>query len=147
MARQMRSDATRETEIRAESWVPANTLPSPHPQEGWKFRWKRKTIYDFHDVSNMSKGMREGWVPCRLEDHPELANSVDMDAKNSGLVEFGGLILCKIPEERALARNAYYTNLANAQIESVEANLLGNENKSMPMFVDRKSTVSFGKGS
>lgn len=146
MAKPMRSDETRASEVRVESWVPANTIPSPNPQEGWRFRWKRKSIYDYEDVANMSKGMREGWVTCRLEDHPELVNAVDSDSKNSGLVEFGGLILCKIPEERAQARNHYYSKLATAQIESVEANLLGNENKSMPMFVNKRTDVTFGRG-
>jgi len=147
MARQLRSDETREQFIRTETWEPANALPSPNPQEGWRFRWKRKSVYEFQDVSNMSKGMREGWEPCRLEDHPELHIAVDPDSKNSGLVELGGLILCKIPEERAKARNEYYNNLSHAQINAVESNLLGNEHKSMPMFVDRKTEVKkFGAG-
>jgi hypothetical protein len=99
------------------------------------------------DPTNTSRSFREGWEPCRLDDHPELALSVDVDAKSSGIVEVGGLILCKMPVEMVLARNSYYLNNAAAQLESVDNNLMRENDSRMPMFKEARSTVSFGRGS
>lgn len=138
---------TRETSSRPQMWKPADLLPAPTPQEGVVFRWVRKSIMGVADPTNMSRSTREGWEPCRLEDHPELALSIDPDAKNSGLVEVGGLVLCRIPEEFALARSAYYQNSSSAQLESVDAALQRENDPRMPIFQERKSTVTFGNGS
>jgi len=146
-ARENREMQTRETTSRKKLWQPADLLPTPTPQEGYEFRWIRKSMMGQSDPTNTSRSFREGWEPCRLDDHPELALSVDNDAKNSGVVEVGGLILCKMPVEMVLARNAYYSNNAAAQLESVDNNLMRENDSRMPMFKEAKSTVSFGRGS
>jgi len=147
MARENRDLQTRETMSRKKLWQPADLLPSPAPLEGYEFRWIRKSMMGQSDPTNTSRSFREGWEPCRLEDHPELALSVDSDAKNSGLVEVGGLILCKMPTEMVLARNAYYQQHTAAQIESVDHSLMRENDPRMPLFKDSKSSVTFGRGS
>jgi len=72
---------------------------------------------------------------------------VDVDAKNSGIVEVGGLILCKMPAEMVIARNAYYNKHTAAQMESVDSGLMRENDPRMPLFKDSKSSVSFGRGS
>jgi hypothetical protein len=91
--------------------------------------------------------MREGWVTVPLADHPELATSINPDAKNSGLIEIGALILCKIPQETAESRNAYFARMNKQQMESVDNNLMRENDPRMPLFNERKSEVTFGKGS
>jgi hypothetical protein len=147
MARENRDLQTRESMSRKKLWQPADLLPSPTPLEGYEFRWIRKSMMGQSDPTNTSRSFREGWEPCRLEDHSELALSVDSDAKNSGLVEVGGLILCKMPTEMVLARNAYYQQHTQAQIESVEHSLMRENDPRMPLFKDSKSSVTFGRGS
>ena len=146
-ARETREMQTRETTSRKKLWQPADLLPTPNAQEGYEFRWIRKSMMGQSDPTNTSRSFREGWEPCRLDDHPELALSVDNDAKTSGIVEVGGLILCKMPVEMVLARNAYYSNNAAAQLESVDNNLMRENDSRMPLFKEAKSTVSFGRGS
>lgn len=91
--------------------------------------------------------MREGWVTVPLKDHPELETSVNPDARNSGLIEIGALVLCKIPQEIADARARYYANMAAQQMESVDNNLMRENDPRMPLFNNRESKVSFGNGS
>lgn len=147
MSRETRELQTRESNSRKKLWQPADLLPAPTPQEGYEFRWVRKTMMGQDDPTNTSRSFREGWEPCRLDDHPELALSVDSSARNSGLVEVGGLILCKMPVEMVMARNAYYNQHASAQMESVDSNLMRENDPRMPLFKDAKTSVTFGRGS
>ena len=142
-----RTTQTREAETRKKQWAPANLLPEPTPQEGVKFRWIRRSMLGVTDPTNFSRKSREGWEPCRLEDHPELALDVDNDARASGLVEIGGLILCRIPDEFIAQRNDYHRRKASSQMESVDNNLMRENDPRMPLFHDRKSQVTFGNGS
>ena len=142
-----RSQETRETTARKKQWAPASLLPEPTPQEGVSFRWIRKSMLGKADPTNFSRKVREGWETCRLEDHPELELHVDSDAASSGLVEIGGLILCKMPTEFVEQRNAYYNKTSKAQIESVDNNFMRENDPRMPLYNERKSTVSFGRGS
>ena len=137
---------TREQTARKKQWAPANLLPEPTPQEGVSFRWVRKSMVGKADPTNFSRKVREGWETCRLEDHPELALHVDGDAAASGLVEIGGLLLCKMPTEMVEQRNAYYNRTSQAQIESVENNFMRENDPRMPLYNERKTSVSFGRG-
>ena len=58
----------------------------------------------------------------------------------------GGLMLCKAPEEMVAERNDYYKQQTAAQMQSVDNNLMRESDPRMPIFNDRKSTVTFGKG-
>jgi len=76
-------------------------------------------------------------------DHPELM----LPANANGNVEIGGLLLCKMPVEMIEARNQHYQQQAEGQMESVDNNLMRQSDPRMPLFNDRKTEVSFGKGS
>ena len=39
-----RSLETREQDARPKTWMPASTLPVPQEQEGYKFRWIRRSM-------------------------------------------------------------------------------------------------------
>mgnify|MGYP006284691991 FL=1 len=142
-----REHDNREATARKKQWAPASLLPEPDPEEGVSFRWIRKSMLGTNDPTNFSRKVREGWETCRLEDHPELKLHVDEDAKASGLVEIGGLILCKMPTEMIEQRNDYYRRSSEAQVESVDNNFMRENDPRMPLFHDRKSKVSFGRGS
>ena len=146
MTRTDRNDETRDTKARAKLWQPADLLPEPRPVPGWAFRWMRKSALGVSDPRNVSSSLREGWEFCRLADHPELKLSVDAGAENSDLVEIGGLVLVKIPEEMAEQRKAFYARQSEDQIQSVDAQLMKENDSRMPLFRDHKTTVSFGKG-
>lgn len=134
-------------EFRKYQWKPADALPMPKSPPGWHYRYIRKSIGAWQDVNNFGRAMREGWVTVPLEDHPEMTTSINPDAKNSGLIEIGALILCKIPVELKQAQDQYERNLTNRQMEAVDNNLMRENDPRMPLFNDRKTEVSFGKGS
>jgi len=56
-------------------------------------------------------------------------------------------LLCRIPEEFIKQRDDYYAQQNRAQMESVDNNFMKNSDPRMPLFAERKSTISFGKGS
>jgi len=127
-------------------WKPAELLPEPTRQAGWEYKWIRKSIMGVADPMNMSKSLREGWEQCRLEDHPEMMLAIDPDAKNSGLIEVGGLVLCKMPQEMFDQRQQYYVDQAQGQMESVDAQVDRENDKRMPIFNERQTKVVFGNG-
>ena len=126
-------------------YKPASALPEPSPEPGFKFRWVASAIYGKENPTNVSQKFREGWVPVKAEDHPEL----QIPGNKDGNVEVGGLILCKAPEEMVLGRREYYANASQQQMTSVDNNFMRNNDARMPLFKDQKSSVSrggFGSG-
>jgi hypothetical protein len=98
------------------------------------------------DPTNTSGKFREGWEPVKAEDHPELMYQVDPNSRFKGNVEIGGLLLCKAPKEMAEQRDAYYRRQTQSQIEAVDNSFMRTNDERMPLFNERKSSVSFGKG-
>ena len=136
----------RESAQRKQSWAPPQTLPSPPEEPGWVFRYIRTSIMGQTDPSNTSAKFREGWTPVKAEDYPELMHMSDPNSKFKGNIEIGGLLLCKAPSELMKQRDDYYAKQAQAQIQSVDNNFMRLNDERMPLFSDRKSSTSFGKG-
>ena len=136
----------RESAQRNKIWTPPQTLPAPNPQAGWVFRYIRTSIMGTADPSNTSAKFREGWEPVKAEDHPELMHHADPSSKFKGNIEIGGLLLCKAPEELMKQRESYYAQQAKAQLDSVDNNYMRLNDERMPLFSERKTSVSFGKG-
>ena len=141
-----RDNASREKEAR-EVYVPPSTLPNPTPEPGKTYRWVATHVMGALDHTNASSRFRDGWVPVKASDHPEL-----MLAPNAnGNVEVGGLMLCSMPTERAKARAAYFAKQAEEQMASVDNTLLRQSDARMPMVVERNSQETrgsrFGTGS
>jgi len=121
-------------------YVPPSALPDPKPEPGYGFRWIMTHVLGHAEPTNVGKRLREGWVPVRAEDHPELAYA----ATANGNVEVGGLMLCKAPEEFIVSRDDYYAKQAAAQSESVNNHFLRQNDARMPLFADTKSSVTRG---
>ena len=136
----------RETTTRRKAWTPPQVLPSPTPQDGWVFRWIRTSMMGQADPTNTSAKFREGYEPVKAEDHPELMLQADPNSRFKGNIEVGGLLLCKAPVEMADQRNEYYRKQAQSQIEAVDNSFMKTNDERMPLFNERKSAVSFGKG-
>ena len=149
LSRKPRSTETRESEVRQSSWKPAHDLPVPDPIDGYGFRWIRVANMGVPDPANMAKARREGWVPCKASDHPEISNDFAAFglAPSSDLIEIGGLVLCKAPVEMLRARDAYYADMTQKQAQSVDNNFMRDSDPRMPLFREGKSKISFGSGS
>ncbi len=146
--RSSRESENRENLVRKKAWAPPETLPPPAPQDGWSFRWIRTSMMGQADPTNTSAKLREGWEPCKAEDHPELMYQADPNSRFKGNIEIGGLLLCKAPTEMMQQRDEYYRQQAQNQMESVDNSFMREKDgrSNMSLFNDKKSSVSFGKG-
>lgn len=125
----------------SDAWIPAAIIPSPIQQDGWVFYWVRTSMLGQADDTNVSKKFREGWKPVRLQDHPELRLEGDADSRwtKQGNVEVGGLLLCKIPEERMIERRKYHTSKARRQMETVDQNYMQQNDSRMPLLMGSRT--------
>jgi len=145
-ARPTRELQTRETLERPKQWMPPKLLPDPNPEEGYAFRWIRIASLGKDDATNYSSKLAEGWEPVKASDHPEIRLFATAQNKFPDSIEVGGLLLCKTPVEFAEQRDAYYRQQADAQMQSVDNTFMRENDPRMPMFKERSSKVTFGKG-
>ena len=144
--REKREVETRERAERPKKWKPPQLLPDPNPEPGFAFRWIRISTLNAPDASNISTKFREGWEPVKASEHPEVVVMGGSQTRFPDSIEIGGLLLCKIPVEFTEDRDAYYLDQANAQMNSVDNNFMRESDPRMPMFKERSSKVTFGKG-
>ena len=138
---------TRESNERKRSWAPPTLLPDPLPEEGYTFRWVRISTTGTSDPMNISSKLREGWEPVKASDHPEVHLVITEEGRFKDNIVVGGLMLCKIPTELVLQRDAYYNGHAESQMNPVDNNFMRENDPRMPLFNERKTKVTFGSGS
>jgi hypothetical protein len=138
---------TRKQSERIKEWAPAELLPEPDKQPGYKYHWVRVATLNQADPRNLSAKMREGWEPVGIEEQPHMQLLVDPNSRFKDNIEIGGLLLCKTPEEFVEQRNAHFAKQTQAQTEAVDNNLMRQSDSRMPIYMEKKSTTSFGKGS
>ena len=137
----------REFSERPKQWMPAELLPEPDKEAGFAYRWIRVATLNNADPRNLSAKLREGWEPVRIEEQPKFQLLIDPNSRYKDNIEIGGLLLCKTPIEFVEQRNAHYQKQTQAQTESVDNSFMRQSDARMPLFNERKSTTSFGKGS
>lgn len=131
---------------RPKKWAPPQLLPDPTAEPGYSFRWIRVSTLNAPDAINVSSKLREGWEPVKASDHPEIQLMGGSPSRFPDSIEIGGLLLCKTPTEFTEQRDAHYRQLASAQMESVDNSFMRESDPRMPLFKERSSKVSFGKG-
>jgi hypothetical protein len=137
----------REFNERPKQWMPPELLPEPDKQEGYSYRWIRISTLNNGDPRNLSAKLREGWEPVGIEEQPKFKLLATGEGRFKDNIEIGGLLLCKTPTEFVEQRNKYYEDQTQAQAAAVDNNLMRQSDPRMPIFNERKSTTSFGKGS
>ena len=141
-----RETETRATRERPKSWQPASTLPEPDREPGYSYRWIRVSSLGKADAQNVSKKMREGWEPVRIEEQPKFELLRDENSRFKDNIEVAGLLLCKIPTEFMDQRRDYFSGKNKAQMDSVDNNFMRESDVRMPLFNEKRSSTSFGKG-
>ena len=137
---------TREKTARKTAWKRPEVLPSPTPEEGYVYRWIRVANQGQVDATNVSSKLREGQTAVKASDHPEITLVTIENDRFKDNVVIGGLMLCKAPIELANERNEHYSQQTASQMNAVDNNLMRENDPRMPLFNDRKSKVTFGKG-
>ena len=144
--REPRALQMRDSAERPKKWTPPQLLPDPTPEEGYAYRWIRIATLGKDDAMNVSGKLREGWEPVKASDHPEVRLFSGGQNRFPDSIEVGGLLLCKTPVEFTEQRNAYYTQQAESQMQSVDNAYMRENDPRMPLFKERSTKVTFGRG-
>ena len=138
---------TRAAMQRPTSWQAPETLPSPNPRPGISHRWVRTSMGGQSDVQNVSSKLREGYEPVKAEDYPEMMMHASTEGRFKGNIEVGGLVLCSIPSEFLVQRDAHFSKINKATMESVDNNFMKDNDPRMSKFSEKSTKVTFGSGS
>ena len=139
-----RASETRDKVKKPVTWAPPSSLDAPPAPNGFRHRWIRVETLGFDDTKNVSGKMREGWELVRSDEYPESNYPTMNTGKYSGVIGVGGLVLARIPEEIALAREAYYNKQTKDRDEAVKNDILKEQHPSMPINNERQTRVTFG---
>jgi hypothetical protein len=137
---------TRTQQERPKQWAPAELLPEPDKQPGFVYRWIRVSTLDKADPRNLSAKLREGWEPVKVSEQPKFQLLIDPSSRFKDNIEIGGLVLCKTPQEFVEQRNKYYADQTQAQTTAIDNSFMRESDSRMPLFSEKKSSTSFGKG-
>ena len=139
-----RAAATRSKTERPKEYKPPSSLDAPPAPDGFRHRWIRAESMGFNDSKNIHGRLRSGYELVRADEYDSEQYPVVLDGKYAGIIGVGGLLLARIPEELAQARVDYQQKQTEGQDESVETDLLRDQDKRMPIKIDRNSKHTFG---
>jgi len=136
----------RERSNRPKQWKRADVLPEVEPMPGYTPRWVRVSSLGKADPKNVSAKLREGWEPVRIEEQPNLKFMRDENSRFKDNIEIDGLLLCKIPEEFVEQRKAFFNKVTKDNMDAVDSSFMRESDARMPLFAEKRTKVSFGKG-
>jgi hypothetical protein len=139
-----RAAVTRSKTERPKVYKPPSSLDAPPAPDGFRHRWIRAESVGFQDSKNIFGRLREGYELVRADEYKDSDYPVVTDGKYAGVIGVGGLLLARIPEELAQGRSQYQKQLSEGQDEAIENDLLKDQDKRMPIKVDRSSKHTFG---
>jgi hypothetical protein len=137
---------TRVVQERPKQWAQPELLPEPDKQPGYSYRWIRVSTMNNADPRNLSAKLREGWEPVPIEEQPKFKLLADPNSRFKDNIEVGGLLLCKTPSEFVQQRNDHFANITQSQTDAVDNSFMRQSDARMPLFTEKKSSSSFGKG-
>ena len=139
-----RASETREATKRPVEWTPPSSLDAPPAPDGFRHRWIRSESLGFDDTKNIAGKLRSGYELVMSSEFKDSDYPVVENGKHKGVIGVGGLLLARIPDEIAEARQKYYSDKAKERDDAVKNDLLKEQHPSMPISYDRRSSKSFG---
>ena len=139
-----RAAETRTKTERPKEYKPPSSLDAPPAPDGYRHRWIRAESLGFNDTKNIHGRLRSGYELVRADEYDSEEYPTVLDGKYAGVIGVGGLLLARIPEELAQSRMDYQRRQTEGQDESVETDLLRDQDKRMPIKIDRNSKHTFG---
>ena len=141
-----REQSTRAARQRPSSYRRQSAIPTPDEKPGLVHRWIRTSTLGNADNTNVSRRFREGYVPVKAKDYPELQVMSDHGSRFPENVEVGGLLLCAAPKDLVEDRILYQDEKSQSQMEAVDRNYMRESDPRMPVLRPERSTrTSFGK--
>ena len=141
-----RASEDRDKTKRPVEWPPPSSLDAPPAPDGFRHRWIRSESLGFDDQKNISGRLRSGYTLVMASEFKDQGYPVVESGKYTGVIGVGGLLLARVPNEIAKARQKFYADKAKDQDDAVKTDLLRDQHPSMPITVDRHSTQTFGGG-
>ena len=139
-----RAAETRTKTERPKEYKPPSSLDAPPAPNGFRHRWIRAESLGFNDTKNIHGRLRSGYELVRADEYKDSDYPIVTDGKYAGIIGVGGLLLARIPEELAQQRIDYHKALSEGQDEAIENDLLRDQDKRMPIKIDRHSKHTFG---
>ena len=139
-----RASETRVKEAREVVWTPPSSLDAPPAPDGFRHRWIRSESLGFDDQKNISGRLRSGYVLVMASEYKDQGYPIVESGKHTGVIGVGGLLLARVPNEIAEARQKYYADKAKERDDAVKHDLLKDQHPSMPISYDSRSSKSFG---
>ena len=139
-----RAAETRTKTERPKEYKPPSSLDAPPAPNGFRHRWIRAESLGFNDTKNIHGRLRSGYELVRADEYKDSDYPIVTDGKYAGVIGVGGLLLARIPEELAQQRIDYQKKLSEGQDEAIENDLLRDQDKRMPIKIDRHSKHTFG---
>ena len=139
-----RAAGTRSKTERPKEYKPPSSLDAPPAPDGFRHRWISPESMGFNDTKNIHGRLRSGYELVRADEYDADQYPTVLDGKYAGVIGVGGLLLARIPEELAQSRMDYQQKQTEGQDESVETDLLRDQDKRMPIKIDRNSKHTFG---
>ena len=139
-----RAAVTRSKTERPKEYKPPSSLDAPPAPDGFRHRWIRAESMGFNDTKNIHGRLRSGYELVKADKYDTDEYPTVLDGKYAGVIGVGGLLLARIPEELAQSRMDYQRRQTEGQDESVETDLLSDQDKRMPIKIDRNSKHTFG---
>jgi hypothetical protein len=140
----LRAAITRTKTERPKEYKPPSSLDAPQAPDGFRHRWIRAESMGFNDTKNIHGRLRSGYELVRADEYDDDTYPTVLDGKYAGVIGVGGLLLARIPEELAQQRMDYQRKQTEGQDEAIENDLLRDQDKRMPISVDRNSKHTFG---
>lgn len=137
---------TRTMEEKPKQWSPPELLPEPVKMPGYSYRWIRVSTLNNADPRNISAKLREGWEPVPAIEQPQFQLLIDPNSRFKDNIEVAGLLLCKIPTEFMEQRKQHYAKATRDNMDAVDNTFMRENDARMPLFKEKRSTTSFGKG-
>ena len=139
-----RAAETRTKTERPKEYKPPSSLDAPPAPDGFRHRWIRAESLGFNDQKNIHGRLRSGYELVRADEYKDSDYPIVTDGEYAGIIGVGGLLLARIPEELAQQRIDYQKSLSDGQDEAIETDLLRDQDKRMPIRIDRNSKHTFG---
>ena len=139
-----RASQTRDKTSQKKVWTPPSSLDAPPAPDGYHHRWIRAETMGFDDSKNMAGRIRSGYELVRADAYPGSQYPTVTEGKYKGVIGVGGLLLARIPEEIAKAREEYFNKQNEAKEEAINNDLMKEQHPSMPINSDRQTRVTFG---
>ena len=151
-ASQSKSEATKVTSQAATAkpktvnkpWTPPSYLDTPNAPNGYRHRWVRIETLGVPDTKNIQGRLRSGYELVRVDEYPNDDFPAIADGKYAGVIGHGGLVLTRVPNEIAQQRAKYYADLAKENVEAVDNDLMKEQDRRMPINIDKQSRTTFG---